>query len=139
MTSARLVFAVSSSLVLTLLAGCGAPPAAKEAPPPPAPATAAPRCAASEPNQPTDLRDVMKKGGSSVKGCFMLGKATSTPGSMRVSLRVASGGDVKTISSSAPGSEAEQISCVEGVLKKLSFARFCGDEVEVSWTYALGS
>lgn len=81
----------------------------------------------------------MKKGGGNVKGCFLLGKATSAPPSMRVSLRVAPGGDVKTITSSAPGSEATQISCAEGVLKKLSFARFCGDEVEVNWTYALGS
>ena len=136
MARARLAL-VASSLLLVL--GCGAAPPPKDPAPPPAPVAAAPRCAPSEPNQPTDLRDVMKKGGGSVKGCFMLGKATSTPPSMRVSLRVAPGGEVKTITSSAPGSEATQISCAEGVLKKLSFAHFCGEEVEVSWTYALGS
>ena len=138
MTRARRVLAASSLSLVSAL-GCGAPAVTKEAAAPPAPVAAGPRCAASEPNQPTVLRDVMKKGGANAKGCFLLGHATSTPPSMRVSLRVPPGEDVKAITSSAPGCEATQVSCAEGVLKKLSFARFCGEEVKVAWTYALGS
>ena len=80
----------------------------------------------------------MKRGGSSVKGCFHLGKSTSNPGSMRVALRVSPAGEVKSVSSQAAGSEPGQLSCAEDMLRKLSFARFCGDDVELAWTYSLG-
>ena len=129
---------VAQSLSLFVL-GCGAPAATKEAAPPPPAAAVGPRCAPSEPSQPPNLREIMKQGGGNVKGCFLLGKASSTPPSMRVSLRVGAAGAVKSLSSSVPGAEASQIACAESVLKKLSFAPFCGEEVEVSWTYALGS
>ena len=135
----RLRLAVVVPSFLFLVSGCGAPVVPKEAAPPPVPLAVGPRCAPSEPSQPTNLRELMKQGGANVKGCFLLGKATSTPPSMHVSLRVGPDGQVKAISSSAPGSEASQIACAEGMLKKLSFAHFCGEEVEISWTYALGS
>jgi hypothetical protein len=130
----RFVFGV----VASVLVAC-APPPAPTTPAAPSPTAQAPRCAPNEPTQPADVRDAMKKGGTSVKGCFVLGKSTSTPPSLRVSLRVGPNGEVKSLTSQAPGSEPSQLSCAEGVLRKLTFARFCGDDVEVNWTYALGS
>jgi hypothetical protein len=80
----------------------------------------------------------MKKGGNDVKGCFLLGKATSTPPSLRVSLRIGHDGRITSLDAKAPGSETTQLECAEKVIKRLSFSRFCGDDVEVGWTYSLG-
>lgn len=80
----------------------------------------------------------MKRGGSEVKGCFLLGSAASKPASLRVSLRIGHDGQITSLDTKAPGAEATQLDCAQKMIKKLSFSSFCGDDVEVGWTYSLG-
>lgn len=126
---------------LGALLACGTPPAPKPpaaapartaAPPPPAP-----RCKASDPNAPGDARSVMKQAGEDVKGCFLLGKTTSAPGSVAIDLGIHEDGSVARKKVRADGAEGGQITCVENVLGRLKFARFCGNDVELQWSYAL--
>jgi hypothetical protein len=134
------VCSVLSLLSLTVACAPNTPP---EAPAPvapgptAAPVVAKPRCAASEPNSPADVKPVMRQGGGDVKGCFMMGKATTAPPSLAVSMTISQDGSARITSINATGAEREQIACAESAIRKLHFARFCGDDVVVQWTYAL--
>lgn len=79
----------------------------------------------------------MKQAGEEVKGCFLLGKATSAPSSVAIELSIHEDGSVASKKARADGAEPGQLSCVENVLSKLKFSKFCGDNVALRWNYAL--
>lgn len=128
-------------LVLVLWGvGCSTPAPAPQAPkaeaePPKAPPR--PRCSSSDERSPQDAKPVMKQVGEEVKGCFLLGKATSTPSSVGVELSIHEDGAVARAKASAGGAEKGQLDCVENAIKKLKFSKFCGDDVVIQWNYAL--
>lgn len=126
------LLACASSLAAAPLA-CGGATSAPSA----APAPASTRCAASDPDAPTDARARMEALKLEVTACFGMGTTPPKDGVVKVEVTVTRSGVVTRARAAAEGAEASALRCTEVALQKAKFAGFCGADVPISWTYAL--
>ncbi len=119
---------------LGALAGCGAkPPAPKE---PTAKVEAPkPKCPADAESAPGDAKTKMASLEGEVRRCFALetGKGEAT---VRVEVTVSESGEVREASVGGDG-HATATKCLVSSMRATKFAKFCGPDVAIGWTYAL--
>ena len=106
--------------------------ATKQAPPPP-------RCPPEADSQPTDAQARMNGLQASIRQCFALGTAGNKGvGVVKLSLEIAESGQVKKAKVvDAEGAQPNAVECCEKAARKATFAKFCGDDANISWTYTL--
>jgi hypothetical protein len=76
--------------------------------------------------------------GDDVRRCFLIGGSTDDAAKIVVDVAIAEDGTVREAKVlSALSGKAAASGCAEKALRSATFARFCGDDVSVRWTYAL--
>jgi hypothetical protein len=129
-------FLLSIVSIATLLTACG--PSSRE-PQRPASKVASvdrhkPRCTGA--NHPADAEHTMTGLQGEVRRCFTL-SAGGADSDVRVEVTVARSGLVRDAQILGTVDQPAAVSCLKKTLKNARFARFCGDDVSISWTYAL--
>lgn len=76
--------------------------------------------------------------GDEVRRCFLLGGPTDQPVHVKAELVVADDGSVKKTSiAGVPSSRKGANECVTKAVSAAKFAKFCGDDVALSWTFTI--
>ena len=102
------------------------------APPPP-------RCPPEIDSQPSDAQARMNGLQASIRQCFALGTAGNKGvGVVTLTLEIAESGAVKKAKVvEAEGAQPSAVDCCEKAARKARFAKFCGDDASIKWTYTL--
>lgn len=98
-----------------------------------------PRCPAEADSQPSDAQARMNGLQASIRQCFALGTAGNKGvGLVKLSLEIAESGQVKKAKVvDAAGAQPNAVECCEKAARKATFAKFCGDDANINWTYTL--
>lgn len=130
-----------TGLLSALLAGgcASAPPISPPATtqtrpsPPPGPVSS---CSPGQPDSPADLRDKLRAKRDDIQRCTLLGSHGSEATVIRLDLQVSDHGAIKRLDlTSALALDPTVHKCCEDSIREVSFGAFCGDDVEVHWTY----
>lgn len=122
------------TIALMLVAfGCGAdkpqPVAAK-------PAEAKPRCAADADEMPKDARAKMAWMQGDVRKCYQMGTGAADS-DVKVEVTIAETGRVRDVRVVGAAPHPSAMECLKKTLQAAKFAKFCGPDIAVRWTYAL--
>lgn len=129
-------------LLLLLAGGCASAPAS----PPPAVAktVAAPSaepaatCSPGQPESPADLKDILRAKREDIQRCTLLGTHGSEEAVIRLNLLISDRGAIKRLDlTSALALDPTVQKCCEKSISEVTFSPFCGDDVEVHWSYEI--
>ena len=114
--------------------GCGSPQ--------PAPTVASkpvakgPRCAADADDMPKDARGKMASMQGDVRKCYQMGTGAADA-DVQVEVSVAESGEVRDVRVLGTAPHPSAVECLKKTLRSAKFAKFCGADIAISWTYAL--
>lgn len=119
-------------LAMLVMACAGPAPAKVES----KPVEKGPRCPADADDMPKDARDKMASVQAQVRKCYQLASGAADA-DVKVEIDVAETGKVRDVRVLGSAPHPSSVECLRKTLKSLSFAKFCGADVAISWTYAL--
>lgn len=123
-----------SIVLVCLTLGCAA------SAPPPKMETGAkepgPRCPPGSEEMPKDARDKMASLQGAVRKCYQLGTGAGES-DVKVEVSVRESGEVRDVTVLGAAPHPSSVECLKKTLRKAKFAKFCGADVSISWTYAL--
>jgi hypothetical protein len=85
---------------------------------------------------PTDAKPKMASLQAEVRRCWTLGTPGKSESTVRVEVTVAESGTVRAAKVIGDG-DPSAVECMVKSLKSAKFARFCGPDISIAWTYAL--
>jgi hypothetical protein len=101
-------------------------------------ATKKPRCPPGTASEPSDARARMSALEAPLKKCFALGSAgTYGVSTLQLEIVVGESGAVKDAKVRAEDAQPAAAECAKNEAKKAKFAKFCGDDADIHWTYTL--
>jgi hypothetical protein len=98
-----------------------------------------PRCPPEADSQPSDAQSRMNALQASIRQCFALGTSGNKGvGLVTLTLEIGESGAVKNAKVvDAEGAQPNAVDCCEKAARKAKFAKFCGDDANIKWTYTL--
>ena len=97
-----------------------------------------PRCPPDADSEPSDARERMGDLEKPLRKCFALGAAgTYGVSTLQLEIVVGESGAVKSAVVRAQDAQPAAAECAENEARKAHFARFCGDDADIHWTYTL--
>jgi hypothetical protein len=97
---------------------------------------AKPKCPAGADDMPHDARAKMGTLQAAVRKCYTLGIGGSEA-DVKVEVTVTQSGAVRDAKVMGAGGHPTAVECLKKTLHGAKFAKFCGPDVSISWTYAL--
>lgn len=132
---------IVSLCISFVLFGCGGGAASSESHPVSASvakAPAKPRCPPDVDSQPSDARARMSDLEAPLRKCFALGTAGKFGVSiLELEITIAESGAVKDVRVRAEGAQPAAAECAQKEARKAKFAKFCGEDADIHWTYTL--
>lgn len=97
---------------------------------------AKPRCGADADDMPKDARSKMAHMQVDVRKCYQMGTGAADS-DVKVEVTIAETGKVRDVRVVGAAPHASAIDCLKKTLQTVTFAKFCGADIAVRWTYAL--
>lgn len=127
------------ALVLGLFAICSSCGGTTSAPTPVA-ATSPPekktKCPPGSDDMPKDARDKMSAMQGAVRKCYTLGIGGAET-DVKIEVTVGQSGEVRDARVIGTSGHPTALDCLKKTMHGTKFAKFCGPDVSISWTYAL--
>ncbi len=119
-------------VALTLVACASEPPPKPVA----APAPAGPRCSPEADDMPKDAKPRMASMQGAVRKCYQLGTGAGDS-DVKVEVTVRESGEVRDVRVLGVAPHPSAAECLKKTLQSAKFAKFCGSDIAIRWTYAL--
>lgn len=108
--------------------------------PPPKPvakkAPEGPRCAPDADDMPRDAKPRMASLQGAVRKCYQLGTGGGDS-DVKVEVTVRESGEVRDVKVIGAAPHPSAADCLKKTLHSARFAKFCGSDIAIRWTYAL--
>jgi hypothetical protein len=95
-----------------------------------------PKCPAGSDDMPKDARGKMAEMQAAVRKCYSLGIGGGDA-DVKVEVTVGESGEVRDTKVMGASGHPTAVECLKKTLHSAKFAKFCGPDVSISWTYAL--
>lgn len=94
------------------------------------------KCPPGSDDMPKDAREKMSAMQAAVRKCYTLGLGGSEA-DVKVEVTVAASGEVHDAKVIGASGHPTALDCLKKTMHGTKFAKFCGPDVSISWTYAL--
>ena len=136
LSDVRAAISISVAMVVATISGCGSSePSPKVAPTSAAAEPKKPRCPKGADEMPSDAKEKMAGMQGEVRRCWALGTGKSAS-TVKVEVTVTESGQVRRAKVIGDG-DPSAVQCMVKSLRTAHFAAFCGDDIDIAWTYAL--
>jgi hypothetical protein len=125
----------STLFILALTIGCGGSAVAPNEPKV-AKHEAKPKCPPGADEMPKDAREKMGSMQAAVRKCYTLGIGGGEA-DVKVEVTVSQSGEVRETKVMGANGHPTAVECLKKTMHEARFAKFCGQDVAISWTYAL--